>query len=135
MRGMLLLLPSPERGGLGPKESDCIKTNPPVLSFPRNWVEDSTRRESSLCSQGMDPRFRGDDTSVDFSHSLTSSEVGCKKTQMPCIQSSFGRDQDICIFPKRRNYFSSIFRFFEIKSHRCFTLMALRNPSSGVWKT
>jgi hypothetical protein len=34
-----------------------VKINPPVLSFPRKWIEDSTRRESSLCSQGMDPRF------------------------------------------------------------------------------
>ena len=46
-----------------PNQTDCVKSNPPVLSFPRKW-------ESSLCSQGMDPRFRGDDTSVGFSHSL-----------------------------------------------------------------
>ena len=43
----------------------------------------------------------------------------------------FGMDQSICIFP-RGNYFLKVFRFFEIRSHRCFTLIALRYPSSGV---
>jgi hypothetical protein len=50
------------------------------LSFPRKWVEDSTRRESSLCSQGLDPRFRGDDTSVDFSHSLHPFGICARRT-------------------------------------------------------
>ena len=26
-----------------PKQTDCVKGNPPVLSFPRKWVEDSPR--------------------------------------------------------------------------------------------
>ena len=78
---------------LSRRDADCVKTNPPVLSFPRKWVEDSTRRESSLCSQGMDPRFslrdtpsaRGDDTSVDFSRSLDAFGIRGGKMSSPPV--------------------------------------------------
>jgi hypothetical protein len=73
------------RLGVWRSHRDCVRTNTSGF-VSRKWVEDSTRRESNLCSQGLDPRFCGDDTSVDFSHSLHPFGI--------CASRSFGLNQE-----------------------------------------
>lgn len=49
---------------------DCVKTNTSAIVIPTPPTRGKLQCESRLDLQNMDPRFRGDDISLDFLHSL-----------------------------------------------------------------